>query len=84
MLKCREMMSFVLVIDGGILLYFHQKNHQWLHFLFELCHFQSCFLIVFVMFRCQFVVVGSVDDYAINAIDPDKLVDWDHIQLVVS
>lgn len=63
---------------------FTRKTIKWLHFLFELCHFQSCFLIVFVMFRCQFVVVGSVDDYAINAIDPDKLVDWDHIQLVVS
>jgi len=32
--------------------------------------------------KCQFVVIGSVDDYAINTVDPDKLVDWEQIRLV--
>lgn len=32
--------------------------------------------------KCQFVVIGCVDDYAVNAIDPDKLVDWEQIHLV--
>lgn len=32
--------------------------------------------------KCQFVVIGSANDYFLHAADPDKLVEWDQIQLV--
>lgn len=36
------------------------------------------------MFSCHFVVDDvESDEYLINTIDPDVLVDWKHIQLVV-
>jgi len=32
--------------------------------------------------KCQFVVVGTPEEYYANTVDPDKLVDWDKVQLV--
>jgi len=32
--------------------------------------------------KCQFVVVGSSEDYYVNTVDPDKLVDWEKVSLV--
>ena len=34
-------------------------------------------------FSCQFVVDYNVEKYQIHSIDPDVLVDWDAIQLIV-
>jgi len=31
---------------------------------------------------CQFVVIGSADEYYVNTVDPDLLVDWEKVKLV--
>jgi len=48
----------------------------------------ECVLIVssisvWICVSCQFVVRHGYD-YAVHAIDPDTLVEWDHIEQVVS
>jgi len=40
-------------------------------------------MFVSVCFSCQFVVRDGYN-YAIHAVDPDTLVEWDHIEQVVS
>lgn len=42
---------------------------------FMMCHFN--------VFSCQFVVKED-GDYTIHNIDPDKLVEWDSVELIVS
>ena len=44
----------------------------------EVTHTDMC-----VCVSCQFVVRHGYD-YAVHAVDPDTLVEWDHIEQVVS
>ena len=32
--------------------------------------------------KCKFVVIGTPDDYYVNTVDPDQLVDWEKVSLV--
>jgi len=43
----------------------------------------SCLLAVCMCVSCQFVVRDGYD-YAVHAVDPDTLVEWDRIEQVVS
>ena len=40
-------------------------------------------VIILFYFSCQFVVKYNIEKYQIHSADPDVLVEWDSIQLVV-